>query len=223
MRLLLVEDDDAIAETTGDYLRKQGFTVDVAETLRFAEQAVQGCQYEVVILDRMLPDGEGLSLMRFCQQRGLTNRFLVLSALDELGDKVTGLDEGADDYLAKPFEPQELLARIRAAMRHPLSQKQTLIEVGNLTYDGANHNVFVHGELLMLSRRELAILSLLMKRANRVIARESIEQAIYSFDDDISSNTLESHMSRLRKKLTTFDTQVVIQTLRGVGYLLKAQ
>ncbi|QVK22000.1 response regulator transcription factor [Shewanella dokdonensis] len=190
--------------------------------MRFAREALRSFPYEVVILDRMLPDGDGVELIRFCQQQGLLNRFLVLSAMDQLNDKLTGLNLGADDYVTKPFEPQELLARIRAAMRHPLQAVEHIITVGQLRYDSQSHNVFLRDQLFLLSRRELAIMGLLMKRANRVIAREAIEQAVYSFDDEITSNTLESHMSRLRKKLTQADTGVTIQTVRGVGYLLKA-
>ncbi|MCH1925069.1 response regulator transcription factor [Shewanella sp. C32] len=222
MRILLVEDEPDIAETTGEYLKKQGFIVDVADSLRFAREAIRSCQYEVVILDRMLPDGDGVELIRFCQQQGLVNRFLVLSAMSQLNDKLAGLSLGADDYITKPFEPQELLARIRVAMRHPLKVVDNNVKVGRLRYDSGSHNIFLDDELFLLSRRELAILVLLMKRANRVIAREAIEQAVYSFDDDITSNTLESHMSRLRKKLLQADAGVSIQTVRGVGYLLKA-
>ena len=183
----------------------------------------------VVLLDRMLPDGEGTRLIFHARDNGVQTRFLILSALGDIDHRVEGLDLGADDYVVKPFEPDELCARIRAVGRRPVPDISRTVAIGNLRMDSAtgdlstSSNGAKNGTPVVLPRREMTLLQKLMDRAGRVVTHEALETAMYGYDDVIQSNTLESHVSRLRKHLVETDTRVAIHTIRGVGYMLKEQ
>jgi DNA-binding response OmpR family regulator len=221
MRLLLVEDDEDLATALEKILVNNDYVVDRADSLKLATVALRDNEYDVIVLDRMLPDGDGLELIAYSKKKGLPNRFIVLSALNDLGRKIEGLDLGADDYIAKPFEPAELLVRLRVALRHPVAKHDESIACGLLTYHCGSRDFDVQGEPLMLPRRELVLLEKLIKRFNRVVSREALEDAMYGFDDEILSNSLESHISKLRKNLAKYDTGVMIHTVRGIGYIMK--
>ena len=221
MKLLLVEDTEKIATLISKQLTQQNFVVDHAPNLSMAREALQLSSYDVVILDRMLPDGDGVDLIKFSKKKTLNNRFLILSALGEVIEKTKGLDLGADDYLAKPFEPTELIARIRALLRRPLPVVEQVWKCGNLIFDVDSHNATIKDELLVLNRRELSVLEVLIRNVGRVVTRSQMENAIFGYDDEIQSNTLEAHVSRLRKRLIEADAGVKIHTVRGVGYMLK--
>ena len=229
MRVLLVEDDPNLAEAVRRLLQKHGHVVDVAGSLRMAKAAITGNPYAVVLLDRMLPDGEGTRLIFHARENGVHTRFLILSALGDIDQRVEGLDLGADDYVVKPFEPDELCARIRAVGRRPVPEIVRTVAFGNLRMDSATGDLSTGANVaegdapVLLPRRELALLQKLMDRAGRVVTREALETAMYGYDDEIQSNTLESHVSRLRKHLAETDTGVAIHTIRGVGYMLKEQ
>ena len=222
MKLLLVEDDNNLADLLQRLFIKEGYIVDTAESLAIAKEALLSNSYAIVILDRMLPDGDGLELIRFSRSSFQQNRFLVLSALDETGQRVEGLDLGADDYVAKPFEPEELLARIRVSLRHPLQETKKELRCGNLSYESITRNFHVDGEPLILPRREMVVLESLIKRSGRVATREVIESEMYGYNDEILSNSLESHISKLRKNLKEKNIRASISTIRGVGYMLKS-
>lgn len=221
MRLLLVEDDYDLIDILQTILKRNGYVVDSADTLSMAKTAISDNEYDIVVLDRMLPDGEGLDLIRYCNQNHLSNRFLVLSALNEVDQKVEGLDLGAIDYLPKPFNPEELLARIRTALRFPLQKEESQLKLGNLTYVKQTRDVLINEEPFKIPRREHLLLELFIKRFNRVVSKDALADSIYNYDDDFTSNALESHISRLRKKLTNFKTGLTIKTVRGLGYILK--
>ena len=223
MKILLVEDDHDLAVATRRMLQRHNYIVDVAGSLGIARAALQSSQYEVVLLDRRLPDGDGVELMHFAQEEGLSCKFLVLSALGELQERVEGLDLGADDYIVKPFEPEELLARIRAAERRPAPEVGRTIRVGRLNLECDTRNFDLHGEPFILPRREMVVLEQLMHNANRVVSRQALEMAMYGYDDQFESNTLESHMSRLRKTLAANACGVKIYTVRGTGYMLREE
>ena len=229
MRVLLVEDDPNLSETVRRLLRKEGHVVDMADSLRMAKAAITDHPYEVVLLDRMLPDGEGTALIFHARDAGVRTRFLILSALGDIRERVEGLDLGADDYIVKPFEPDELCARIRAVGRRPTGDGPRTVEFGNLRMDRTSRDIVAvaHEESdrrpVVFPRRELTLLQALMERAGRVVTRDTLESAMYGYDDLFQSNTLESHISRLRKHLAEEDTGVGIHTVRGVGYMLKAQ
>ena len=229
MRILLVEDDADLSEAVRRLLRREGHVVDLADSLRMARAAITEHPYELVLLDRMLPDGEGTALIVHAREAGVRTRFLILSALGDIHKRVEGLDLGADDYIVKPFEPDELCARIRAVGRRPAGEGPQTIECGNLRLDRASRDIVAianggsKSRPLVFPRRELTLLQTLLERAGRVVTRETLESAMYGYDDLFQSNTLESHVSRLRKHLAEEDTGVGIHTVRGVGYLLKEQ
>ena len=229
MRVLLVEDDPNLADAIRRLLQKEGHVVDVADTLRMAKAAITGNPYAVVLLDRMLPDGEGTRLIYHARDNGVQTRFLILSALGDIDQRVEGLDLGADDYIVKPFEPHELCARIRAVGRRPVPNVDRTVAFGNLRMDSPTGDLSTasngaDGDVaILLPRRELALLQKLMDRAGRVVTREALETAMYGYDDEIQSNTLESHVSRLRKHLAETHARVAIHTIRGVGYMLREQ
>jgi len=223
MKILLVEDDPELAKVTQRLLRRNNYIVDIAESLAVARSALLGSGYEVVLLDRRLPDGDGIELIRFAQKHDHACKFLVLSALGELQERVEGLDLGADDYMVKPFEPEELLARIRAAERRPTPEVGRVLEIGSLRLDCDTRNFYVDAEAMILPRREMIILEELMHGANRVVGRDTLENSMYGYDEQYESNTLEAHMSRLRKTLAARGCGVRIHTVRGVGYMLREE
>ena len=229
MRVLLVEDDPNLSEAVRRLLHKEGHVVDLADSLRMAKAAITDHPYEVVLLDRMLPDGEGTTLIFHARDAGVRTRFLILSALGDIRERVEGLDLGADDYIVKPFEPDELCARIRAVGRRPADDGPRPVEFGNLRMDRTSRDILAaadgetEAQPVVLPRRELTLLQTLMERAGRVVTRESLESAMYGYDDLFQSNTLESHVSRLRKHLAETEAGGAIHTIRGVGYMLKEQ
>lgn len=223
MRILLVEDEPELGATLAARLKSEGFVVDLAASLGDAVEAVMGAEYRLLLLDRRLPDGDGLSLLPVLRTRPTPPPTIVLTALDDVPDRVAGLDAGAEDYLIKPFAFEELLARIRVLLRRsPAAAAPPRVTVGALEYDLAAREPRIGGTALALPRRELAILDTLMRRAGRVVMREHLESQVYGYDDEISSNALEAHISRLRKRLAEAGARVVLHGVRGVGYMLRA-
>jgi two-component system, OmpR family, response regulator len=222
MRILLVEDETGFATAMRGALEREAFVVDWAGDLALAREAARSGAHELVLLDRTLPDGDGLSLIPHLRTFSPGVPVIVLSARGELTDRVAGLDEGADDYLVKPFELEEMLARIRAVQRRPNELVPDEVRIGDLVFDLAFLEATINGTRLDLPRRELRVLTALVRRRSRTVLRETLEEAVYGFDDEIQSNTLDSHVSRLRRKLTDAGAGVEIHAIRGVGYLLKA-
>lgn len=220
MRIIVVEDEPDLADLLERRLKRSGYVVDVATTLAEAREAVRLISYAVMLLDRRLPDGDGLDLVTEMRRRKDPTPVIVLSALDQVPDRVSGLDAGADDYLIKPFDADELNARIRAAVRRPGGEPPPPLVCGRLTFDQAHLEASVEGVPLKLKRRELAVLGALMLRAGRVVRRDHLVEQVFGYDDDISSNTLEAHVSRLRSRLATAKAGVVIHPVRGVGYVI---
>lgn len=223
MRLLTIEDEQELAELTAGALGRAGFAVDIAGSLAEAEEAVAVMSYDAIILDLGLGDGDGLSLLRSLRGHGASVPVLILTARDALEDRVIGLDSGADDYVLKPFHMAELISRIRAVLRRPNSALGVRLEIGNLVFETAHRQVTVSDRIVSLSTRELALLEILLRRAERVVTREAIEQSLYSFEADLGSNALEVLVHRLRRKLQEAGAALQIHTLRGVGYLLADQ
>lgn len=221
MKILLVEDETELAVTIRTVLERERFVVDWANRLTLAQEAARSFTPDMVLLDLTLPDGDGLELIPTIRSTCPGVPIIILSARGELSDRVAGLNEGADDYLAKPFAVEELLARIRAIRRRPGEIANEEVRVGRLLFDLSFEEATVDGERLDLPRRELCVLSTLIRRRGRTVLRESLEQAVYGFDDEIQSNTLDSHISRLRRKLTEAEAGVEIHAIRGVGYLLR--
>jgi DNA-binding response OmpR family regulator len=223
VRILLVEDEPELGATLAARLKTEGFVVDHMTSLGDAIEAVMGAEYRLLLLDRRLPDGDGLSLLPVLRTRPSPAPVIVLTALDDIPDRVAGLDAGAEDYLIKPFAFEELLARMRVLLRRsPGGTAAPQVTVGALEYDLAAREPRIGGTALALPRRELAILDTLVRRAGRVVMREHLESQVYGYDDEISSNALEAHISRLRKRLAEAGARVVLHGVRGVGYMLRA-
>jgi DNA-binding response OmpR family regulator len=223
LRILMVEDEPELGATLASRLKNEGFVVDLAASLGEAIEAVLGAEYRLVLLDRRLPDGDGLALLPVLRTRPLPPPAIVLTALEDVPDRVAGLDAGAEDYLIKPFAYDELLARVRVLLRRsPAGSPAPSVVVGRLEYDLATREARVEGFPMSLPRRELAILDALARRAGRVVMREHLESQVYGYDDEISSNALEAHISRLRKRLAEAGARVVLHGVRGIGYMLRA-
>jgi len=220
MRILLVEDNARLAEFVAKGLTSGGFSVDSCLTRDDAEAAVRTTRYDTVILDLGLPDGDGMDLLADLRARKNSVPVLVLTARDGLGDRVQALNGGADDYVLKPFEMEELVARIRALLRRPGAALGIVLSAGNLTLDTAYRQVSVSGAPMRMPRRELDALEILMRRMGRVVPKDVMEEHIYGFDDRASANAVEVAVHRLRRRLSKVDAEVRIDTLRGVGYLL---
>lgn len=220
MRILLVEDHVELAERIARRIRRAGYTVDCFGSIREADAAIEEQAYAVALLDRRLPDGDGLALIPNFRRKQGGGRILMLTALDSLDDRIEGLDAGADDYLVKPFELDEMMARIRASLRRPGGERAPPIEIGALSFDIDTRTAFVGGVPVVLVRRELALLDLLVRRVDCVVGRESLASAIYGFDAEVDEHALTKLVSRLRARLAELNAGVHIHTARGLGYMI---
>lgn len=214
MRILVVEDDEGIAGGLAATLRGAGYAVDICATLSSAWTALHVESFDMVLLDLGLPDGDGIDWLRRLRQEGLHLPVLILTARDALPDRIAGLDEGADDYLVKPFDPGELLARMRVALRRSEGRASPVLRHGDLEVDPAAHTVRRAGKLVPLRAKEFALLLALLRASGQVLTRQRLEEALYGFDDALESNALEVHIHHLRRKLGN----ELLQTVRGVGY-----
>ena len=216
MRVLIVEDDTGIATGLAATLRGSGYAVDVTATMALASAALRVEPFDLVLLDLSLPDGDGLDWLRQVRRTGSVMPVLIMTARDALPDRVAGLDEGADDYVVKPFEPEELLARMRVALRRSEGRASPVLRHGDLVVDPAAHTVVRNGEPVALRAKEFALLLALLRGSGQVLSRQRLEQALYGFDEVLDSNALEVHMHHLRRKLG----DSLVKTVRGVGYFV---
>lgn len=218
MRLLLVEDDRMIGESICDGLAQEGHTVDWVRDGPAADNAIAVEPYGAVLLDLGLPRRDGLEVLRRLRAARNDVPVLVITARDAISDRVKGLDAGADDYLVKPFDLDELAARVRALSRRAAGRAQPLVERGPVTLDPATREVRVHGRPVSLSGREYALLEALTARPGLVLSREQLEERLYGWGEEVGSNAVEVHIHNLRRKLGTD----VIRTERGMGYSIPA-
>lgn len=216
MRILLVEDDPLLGDGLTIGLRQSGFAVDWLKDGHSADLALQSEHFDLMVLDLGLPRLSGMEVLRQARGRGEAMPILVLTARDSTGDKIAGLDAGADDYLVKPIDLDELTARIRALLRRSVGRAAPMLTVGPLSLDPAAHHVTLDGKPVEIAGREFALLQLLLENAGRVLTRSQIEQSLYGWRDEPDSNALEVHIHHLRKKLGSDR----IRTLRGVGYTI---
>lgn len=221
MRLLLVEDEIEMARALGTVLAQHNHVVDHMPNLELGREAVLSDVHDAVILDRQLPDGDGLTLLREMRDAGNATPVIVLTAHNSPSDRIGGLNGGADDYLGKPFLTEELIARLGAIIRRSDAYKSHTVVEGNVRLDLDHQEVFIDNDALSLPRREMLVLQMLMRRAGRTVLRRMLEEAVYGFDDEIQSNALDSHVSRLRRRLSDAGARVTIHTIRGLGYLLR--
>lgn len=219
MRVLLVEDDPIVADSLIRILRRSNYVVTHEANGRRADHLLTVQQYELVILDMGLPGMDGAEILRRLRHRDVKVPVLILTARDKVEDRVQGLDFGADDYLAKPFDLLELEARIRALLRRGQSASSAILQIGELCLDTAGHRATLHGEPLELSARELSVLEILMLRAGRVVSKELLSDQMSDLGEAMSINAIEVYVHRLRKKIEAGN--VSIRTLRGLGYLME--
>lgn len=219
MRIFIVEDDPVLADGLTRTLRAAEYAVDCAADGGEADHVLASHNYDLVILDVALPSLDGFEVLRRLRRRGSRVPVLVLTARDALGDRVKGLDLGADDYLTKPFDLPELEARVRALIRRGQSGGPSLITHGSLTLDTAGHRATLNGEPLELSARELGVLEVLMLRSGRVVNKDQLADQLYGWDEEVGPNAIEVYVHRLRRKLEP--AGVTIRTIRGLGYLLE--
>jgi DNA-binding response OmpR family regulator len=221
MRILLVEDHQRLAKSINTGLARFGFGVDAFSTVVDGMNAFRAMSYDAIILDLGLPDGDGLDVLREIRQVNSGAPILILTARDSIEDRVLGLDTGADDYIIKPFAMAELAARLRALLRRPSHSIDTVLAIGNVRLDVNSRQVTVNGSTLRFSARETDVLEVLMRREGLVISKGSLEDGLYGLHRNVSPNSIEALISRLRRRLKTTNATCVIHTLHGIGYLLK--
>lgn len=221
MRVLVVEDSDSLRKSLVRGLTEAGYAVDAAADGREGLTLATAADYDVLVLDIMLPGLDGFGVLREVRSRNRECRVLLLTARDALRDKVKGLDLGADDYLVKPFAFDELLARIRALVRRRYGARNAVVRVGGLEVDTAGRTVRAAGEVVELTAREYSILEILALRAGRVVTRDEIAEHIYDWARDVGSNVVDVYVGYLRRKLTGAGLPPMIQTRRGLGYTLE--
>lgn len=220
MRLLLVEDNRELSEWLAKALEHSRYTVDRALTGEQGDTHLRTAHYDLVILDLSLPDIDGREVLRRLRSRGNTVPVLILSAHDGVNDRITGLDQGADDYLTKPFDLHELEARMRALLRRDSRQKSPVTTCGSLAYDSNSREFSDHGLKLVLTPREHAVLEVLFTRMGKTVSKRALADSLYSIDEDVSPEAIEIYVHRIRRKLEGSSATIV--TLRGLGYILKA-
>jgi two-component system OmpR family response regulator len=221
MRSLVIEDEPEIGAYLARLLGQLSGIVDVVISVSDARQALANFKYDLAIADRMLPDGDALEIVTALSQLPDRPAIIMLTAKDAKEDVIEGLNGGADDYLGKPFEPQEFIARVRAVLRRPRLLAPPVLSLGNVELHVGTNEATVANNKVLLRRREALILEALLMRRDRVIARDALIEAIYGFDDEIESNTLEAQVSRLRKKLAELGGNIEIRSMRGIGYILR--
>ena len=214
MRILLIEDDAVLGAAVRDQIAGDGHSVDWVQRLDAADTAIVGVPYDLVLLDLMLPDGRGLPFLRRLRARGEATPVIILTALDQVSDRIEGLNAGADDYLVKPFDLAELSARIGSVARRYGGNPNPLITHGPLQIDLTARSIHRDGHPVQLTAREWALLEALLSRRGQLLSKAQLEDKLYAFDAEVESNTIEVHVSRLRKKLGAD----LIVTERGLGY-----
>jgi len=219
MRVLLVEDDAMIGEAVLDVLRAEHYAVDWVRDGAMADTALRSHSYDLVLLDLGLPKRDGLDVLRSLRARHVAVPVLIATARDAVGDRVAGLDAGADDYVVKPYDTDELLARVRALLRRSAGHGEPVFSHKGVTLNPATREAAIDGEPVTLSAREWAVLEPMLARPGVVFSRTQLEEKLYGWKDDISSNAVEVYVHGLRKKLGSD----LIQTVRGLGYVVPRQ
>jgi len=222
MHILLVEDNLRLQELIEQALRGAGYRVDLATTVAELLTAAAAVAYDLLIVDLMLPDGDGLDAIRTLRAQRFSVPILIMTARGSIDDRVRGLDAGADDYLIKPIHQAELLAHVRALLRRPAEVMGPILRIGNTEFDEAMAEVRCSGKPVRLRLRERRLLALLMRRSGFLVSKNMIEEALSEFGREMSANAIEALISRIRRALSDARSDVVIETVRGVGYRLTA-
>ncbi len=214
MRVLLLEDEMSLADAIATRLHADGIAVDILASIDTADTALATTTFDAAIFDLSLPDGDAMSLLKRLRMRGVSLPVLIATARDQISDRIAGLDAGADDYIVKPFDLDELLARLHAVVRRYEGNPSPVIRIGRFEINRFAHWLRVDGELVDLTAKEWAVVDKLVARPDSIVTREALETTLYSFDDEVGSNTVEVYVSRIRKKIG----KDAIETVRGLGY-----
>jgi len=214
MRILLVEDTEGLGEVIRDQIADEGHAVDWVQTISHAEASISTTHYDLILLDLMLPDGNGIDLLKKIRNVGDTTPVIILTARDQISDRINGLNAGADDYLVKPFDLSELSARIAAVSRRYAGNPNPIMTIGALEVDMTKHLISRDGVTVNLTAREWALIEAFIQRPGILLSKSQLEEHLYAFGSEIESNTIEVYISRLRKKLGKDQ----LETVRGLGY-----
>lgn len=221
MRILVVEDEPDLKEITAKRLKAEGYGVDTSDNGKDAQYYIEHTPYDLILLDVMLPGADGITVLKNIRKKGMKTPVLLLTARDSIEDRVTGLDNGADDYLTKPFAFDELLARIRVILRRRSNEASNRLVLGDLIMDLATHQVTRAGTEISLSAKEYAILEYMMHNKGMVLSRSRIEEHVWNYDFEGGSNVVDVYMRYLRKKIDAPFEKKMIHTVRGSGYVIK--
>lgn len=216
MRILLIEDDMILGAAVRDHIIADNHSVDWVTRLDAAVDHIDSAAYDLVLLDLMLPDGQGITFLRDLRRKGSVTPVVILTALDQLSDRINGLNAGADDYMIKPFDLSELSARLSAVARRYSGNPNPLIGIGNLQVDLSARTVLRNGRYVDLTAREWALFEAFIQHPGQILSKAQLEERLYAFGSEVESNTIEVHVSRLRKKLE----RSIVETVRGIGYRL---
>lgn len=223
MRVLVVEDNKRLQASLKRILQEEGYTVDVSADGQDAEELATLTSYDLLLLDIMLPEKDGMEVCASLRKKKVNVPILMLTARDALDDRVRGLDSGADDYLIKPFEVDELLARVRALLRRNSHDRSPLLRVADLTIDPATREVQRAGDLIEVTSKEYALLELFMRHPGHIITREQVTESLWNYDHVVTSNAIDVYIRRLRRKIDDPYNTKLFETIRGAGYRLKDQ
>jgi heavy metal response regulator len=221
MRLLVVEDEPALLKSIARRLNEEGYSIDTAEDGEEAQDFIETAEYDCIILDIMLPAIDGLTILKRLRNNRVNTPVLILTAMDAIDDRVKGLDLGADDYLAKPFSFDELLARIRALLRRQVETRETVVTIADLALDTISHTVIRDGKNIELTAKEYSILEYMLKNKGRLLTRSQIADHVWNYDFDGNSNIVDVYIRYLRKKIDDNFDNKLIHTVRGSGYILQ--
>ena len=217
MRILLLEDNADLADAITSRLKSKDFVVDITSNIQAAESALAVGSFDLALFDLSLPDGNSLALLQKLRRQGKTIPVIIITARDQISDRITGLEAGADDYLVKPFDLDEMIARIHTIMRRYEGNPNPVIKFSNIQIDQSGHRVFVSNVEVELTAKEWAVVQKLSSQQGHIFSKEQMEATLYNFDSEVGSNTLEVYVSRIRKKLGKDH----IETVRGLGYRFK--
>lgn len=214
MRILLLEDQPVLSEAIASHLTSKGFSVDVAGSIRQADAALSVGQFDAAFFDLSLPDGDGVALLTRLRQQDNKLPVIIMTARDRISDRIRGLEAGADDYVVKPFDLNEMVARLQAVLRRYSGNPNPVLRIGRFEIDQTGYRLLIDGKEIQLTAKEWAVLAKLVAKVGALVSKEQLEETLYNFNDEVGSNTLEVYVSRLRKKLG----KETIETVRGMGY-----
>jgi DNA-binding response OmpR family regulator len=221
MKLLLVEDEKKVASFIKKGLEEEFHNVDIAHNGNEGSAMALQKEYDLIILDIMLPYKDGITVTKELRAQKISTPILLLTAKDKVQDKVEGLDAGADDYLTKPFDFEELIARVRALLRRTENEKTLILKIKNLSLDTQSHKLKIGNDIIDLTPKEYAILEFLMRNKNKVVSRTKLTQHVYEYNFDPDTNVIDVYINKLRSKIESDSGKEIIQTVRGVGYIVK--